>query len=78
MNQTEENLRRIRAYDAEGEWRTINGAHVLIQNGKVVGGAGGKFNGQTFGSKLKPMAAGAKGITAQTRLNRLDKSRSHT
>lgn len=49
MNKTEENLKRIRAYDAE-QWRTIKGAHVLVgEDGTVKAGAGGKFNGQKFG-----------------------------
>ncbi|WP_432642902.1 hypothetical protein [Acidaminococcus sp.] len=29
-------------------WRTINGSHVLVQNGKIVSGAGGKFRGNTW------------------------------
>ncbi len=49
MNKTEENLKRIRAHDAE-QWRTIKGAHVLVgEDGTVKAGAGGKFNGQKFG-----------------------------
>ena len=49
MDKTEENLKRIRAYDAE-QWRTIKGAHVLVgEDGTVKAGAGGKFNGQKFG-----------------------------
>lgn len=49
MNKTEENLKRIQAYDAE-QWRTIKGSHVLIgEDGRVKAGAGGKFNGQKFG-----------------------------
>lgn len=49
MNKTEENLKRIRAHDAE-QWRTIKGSHVLIgEDGTVKAGAGGKFNGQKFG-----------------------------
>lgn len=52
MDKTKENLMRIKAYDAEeGEWRTIKGARVLVKNGEIVAGAGGKFNGQKFGSK---------------------------
>lgn len=51
MDKTKENLMRIKAYDAEeGEWRTIKGARVLVKNGEIVAGAGGKFNGQKFGS----------------------------
>lgn len=47
MDKTKENLMRIKAYDAEeGEWRTIKGARVLVKNGEIVAGAGGKFNGQ--------------------------------
>lgn len=55
MDQTKNNLDRIRAFDAEeGEWRTINGAHVLIKNGRIAGGAGGALNGQPFrGGSLK-------------------------
>lgn len=26
-------------------WRTIEGTHVHLKNGKIDGGAGGKFNG---------------------------------
>ncbi len=34
--------------DSEGRWVTINGSHVLIgKDGRVVGGAGGKLNGET-------------------------------
>ena len=63
MDQTKNNLDRIRAFDAEeGEWRTINGAHVLIKNGRIAGGAGGALNGQPFrGGSLKKMQAGSKG-----------------
>lgn len=63
MDQTKNNLDRIRAFDAEeGEWRTINGAHVLIKNGRIAGGAGGALNGQPFrGGSLKKMPAGSKG-----------------
>ena len=51
MDQTQENLRRIRALDYERDpdpenWRTISGAHVHVNNeGKIDGGAGGRFNG---------------------------------
>lgn len=64
MDQTKNNLERIRAFDAEeGEWRTINGAHVLIKNGRIAGGAGGALNGQPFrGGSLKKMPAGSKGM----------------
>lgn len=64
MDQTKNNLERIRAFDAEeGEWRTINGAHVLIKNGRIAGGAGGALNGQPFrGGSLKKMQSGSKGM----------------
>lgn len=64
MDQTKNNLERIRAFDAEeGEWRTINGAHVLIKNGRIASGAGGALNGQPFrGGSLKKMPAGSKGM----------------
>lgn len=63
MDQTKNNMDRIRAFDAEeGEWRTINGAHVLIKNGRIAGGAGGALNGQPFrGGSLKKMQSGSKG-----------------
>ncbi len=64
MDQTKNNLDRIRAFDAEeGEWRTINGAHVLIKNGRIAGGAGGALNGQPFrgGSLNKSREAGRGG-----------------
>lgn len=63
MDQTKNNLDRIRAFDAEeGEWRTINGAHVLIKNGRIASGAGGALNGQPFrGGSLKKMQSGSKG-----------------
>ncbi len=38
MDKTKENLRRIRAYDAEEEWKTIKGSHVLVKNGEIVAG----------------------------------------
>lgn len=71
MDQSQKNLERIRAYDAdEGEWRTINGAHVLIKNGRIAGGAGGALNGQRFqGHSVGRMAAGSKGQT----INLLDR-----
>ncbi len=74
MDQTENNLDRIRAFDAEeGEWRTINGAHVLIKNGRIAGGAGGALNGQPFrGGSLKKMQAGSKGVNSDVYGNRLD------
>lgn len=64
MDQTKNNMDRIRAFDAEeGEWRTINGAHVLIKNGRIAGGAGGVLNGQPFrGGSLKKMQSGSKGM----------------
>lgn len=64
MDQTKNNIDRIRAFDAEeGEWRTINGAHVLIKNGRIAGGAGGALNGQPFrGGSLKKMPAGSEGM----------------
>lgn len=64
MDQTKNNLERIRAFDAEeGEWRTINGAHVLIKNGRIASGAGGALNGQPFrGGSLKKMQSGSKGM----------------
>lgn len=64
MDQTKNNMDRIRAFDAEeGEWRTINGAHVLIKNGRIAGGAGGALNGQPFrGGSLKKMQSGSKGM----------------
>ena len=64
MDQTKNNLERIRAFDAEeGEWRTINGAHVLIKNGRIASGAGGALNGQPFrGGSLKKMQWGSKGM----------------
>lgn len=64
MDQTKNNMDRIRAFDAEeGEWRTINGAHVLIKNGRISGGAGGALNGQSFrGGSLKKMQSGSKGM----------------
>lgn len=48
MDKTKENLMRIKAYDAEEEWKTIKGSHVLVKNGEIVAGAGGKFNGEKF------------------------------
>lgn len=64
MDQTKNNMDRIRAFDAEeGEWRTINGAHVLIKNGRIAGGAGGALNGQPFrGGSLKKMKWESKGM----------------
>ena len=64
MDQTKNNMDRIRAFDAEeGEWRTINGAHVLIKNGRMASGAGGALNGQPFrGGSLKKMQSGSKGM----------------
>ena len=63
MDQRQNNLDRIRAFDAEeGEWRTINGAHVLIKNGRIAAGAGGALNGQKFqGHSIKKMPAGMTG-----------------
>lgn len=74
MDQTKNNLDRIRAFDAEeGEWRTINGAHVLIKNGRIAGGAGGALNGQPFrGGSLKKMQAGSKGVNSDVYGNRLE------
>lgn len=34
----------------DSEWRTINGAKILIENGKIVAGAGEKLNGRTVES----------------------------
>lgn len=43
----------------DDRWVTMNGAHVLIGgSGKIVGGAGGKFNGMTFGAKFKDYGIG--------------------
>lgn len=73
MDQTKNNLERIRAFDAEeGEWRTINGAHVLIKNGRIAGGAGGALNGQPFrGGSLKKMPVGSKGMESSAYGRRL-------
>lgn len=59
-NKWDENVRRIRALDAD-VWRTINGAHVLIDgdSGEVKGGAGGKLNGRKLNAK--GMAGGTAG-----------------
>ena len=42
------------------DWKTINGAHVLIgKTGRILGGAGGKFTGKVFGkpfNKTKRLA----------------------
>ena len=52
MDQTNENLQRIRTLDRDRDtnpnhWRTINGSHVhLDKNGNYDGGAGNKFNGR--------------------------------
>ena len=45
-------------FDAKGNavWRTIKGAKVLIQDGTIVGGAGGKLNGRKVKKKSKPKA----------------------
>lgn len=32
-------------------WRTINGSHVHLENGKINGGAGGKFAGNDWVGK---------------------------
>lgn len=34
-------------------WRTIEGTHVHLKNGKIDGGAGGKFNGNIWSGKQK-------------------------
>lgn len=33
-------------------WRTINGSHVHLENGKINGGAGGKFSGNDWTGKV--------------------------
>lgn len=48
MDKTKENLRRIRAYDAEEEWKTIKGSHILVKNGEIVAGAGGNLMERSF------------------------------
>lgn len=77
MDQTKNNLERIRAFDAEeGEWRTINGAHVLIKNGRIAGGAGGALNGQPFrGGSLKKMQSGYRGEHADRITQKLKEGR---
>lgn len=45
-------------------WRTIEGAHVHLSNGKIDGGAGGKFKGNTWTGKQKHQFVGPK-IPAQ-------------
>jgi hypothetical protein len=45
-------------------WRTIEGTHVHLKNGKIDGGAGGKFNGHYWTSKTKHEFIGPK-IPAQ-------------
>lgn len=38
----------------DDDWKTINGAHVLIgKTGRILGGAGGKFTGKVFGQPFK-------------------------
>lgn len=57
MDQTNENLQRIRTLDWDRDtnpnhWRTINGSPVhLDENGNYDGGAGGNFNGQHYYGK---------------------------
>lgn len=77
MDQTKNNLERIRAFDAEeGEWCTINGAHVLIKNGRIAGGAGGALNGQPFrGGSLKKMQSGYRGEHADRITQKLKEGR---
>ena len=45
-------------------WRTIEGTHVHLKNGKIDGGAGGKFNGNIWSGKQKHNFMGPK-IPAQ-------------
>lgn len=45
-------------------WRTIEGTHVHLKNGKIDGGAGGKFNGHYWTGKQKHNFMGPK-IPAQ-------------
>ena len=73
MDQTKNNMDRTRAFDAEeGEWRTINGAHVLIKNGRIASGAGGALNGQPFrGGSLKKMQSGSKGMESGAYVRKL-------
>ena len=37
-------------------WRTINGSHVHLENGKIDGGAGGKFHGKVWMGKKTTIA----------------------
>lgn len=42
---------------ADDRWVTMNGAHVLLNgNGRIIGGAGGKFNGMRFGTRFSDYA----------------------
>lgn len=60
-------------------WVTINGAHVLIDDTtfKVVGGAGGKFNGKVFSPKARAFfgkrKVAKKGQGYRTEISNLDK-----
>ena len=75
-NKSQENLRRIRAYD-EDVWRTIRGAKVLIDGdtGVIKGGAGGKFNGQKVsGNVLHSKNAKEAKNTKKSRLQNVTKA----
>lgn len=89
MDRTQENIKRIRAWDWDKDtnqenWRTINGSHVhLDKNGNYDGGAGGKFNGQhyygkNYKEKGKLMSGLAealrKGVEKKQQENRKNKS----
>ena len=48
-------------------WRTINGSKVHLENGKIDGGAGGKFSGTYWKGKVPhtPKAGGVSAVTKQ-------------
>ena len=66
------------------DWKTINGAHVLIgKTGRILGGAGGVFTGKVFGQPfkgrkrvLKAQGKGRKkGESPQAKVEKLEKIR---
>ena len=61
-------------------WVTINGAHVLVgENGVVMGGAGGKFNGKNFSPRASKFYKKRKAVNAARQYRKmLSKPASYT
>ena len=66
------------AHDKEEVWATIKGSHVKIEKGVIVGGAGGKFNGQKIGKENNGGGIAAKKSDSMSHIKAGSKKQDYT